>query len=151
MNLDISDALTLFVDPSGFLLVAKKTTEEIVDATTSSFSDWLSPASAKGNVNSGATGKTCCSRYALESEFLLDTQSGKVWRYDSGSNSFKEVSKEKSEIQKRAEGLFWTQVATGLLDLKAKQAAKMHYSERPVLERSMDELIAAIGKHVTSL
>ena len=52
-------------------------------------SDWFAPRGS-------ATQMECCPPYQLVGEFLLETNTGRVWRYDAAEETFVEVQKKVS-------------------------------------------------------
>ncbi len=44
---------------------------------------------------------TCCPRYQIDGNFLLETQSGRVWKYDQGGNVFVAVDRKLSQSDYR--------------------------------------------------
>lgn len=156
MTFGLDDAFTILVDPSGTLLATKKTAETTAEAAASGI-DTIAGATGRGNEKPHAsppgaqTTAACCDRFQLQGEFLVDSLSGTVWRYDKGADTFKMIPREKPEIQKRAEGLLWFRFANDLLDAKSSESTKLHHSVRRPFEGHVDSMIDAVGKHLKTL
>ena len=71
----------------------------------------------QGSAPGGAPqGDTCCRRYEIEAPFLLDTQTGRVWRYNDKKNVFEIVEREATKPEKVAESLVTARFAVALAD-----------------------------------
>lgn len=77
-------------------------------------------AGAQPVAASGDGGRTqsaaCCNRYAIEPPFLLDTQSGRIWRFDDAKKQFLIVPKESTALEKSWETLLRAKVTAEAVD-----------------------------------
>jgi hypothetical protein len=73
---------------------------------------------APGSPRDGAQtpSAVCCNRYAIEPPFLLDTQNGRIWRFDDTKKQFLIVPKESTALEKSWETLLRAKLTAEAVD-----------------------------------
>lgn len=73
---------------------------------------------APGSAGSGGPtpSAVCCNRYAIEPPFLLDTQNGRIWRFDDTKKQFLIVTKESTALEKSWETLLRAKLTAEAVD-----------------------------------
>jgi len=88
----------------------------------------------------------CCPLFQLQDDFLLNARTGEVWKYDSNSNSFKLVDREKPDLLNSIMGVLVTDFIYLLEDEKTKESAKRLPWARKDYEKSFDTVITSLKK-----
>jgi hypothetical protein len=92
-----------------------------------------------------------CCRYDLKPPFLVDNQTGAVWRYDDADRKFVKVEFELHPVAKSFVNLVSAKVA---IDLRTKLQSEHVYQNRAQIESLkpfVDDQIRAIDAHLESL
>lgn len=94
---------------------------------------------------------SCCARYTFAAPFLVDTHSGRVWRYDETHNRLDIVERAATPVEKSVEAVMATKLA-----LDAAESANDPRRQATVNEhRQLDDLlkahVAAVEAHAASL
>ena len=86
----------------------------------------------------------CCPLFQLQDDFLLNARTGEVWKYDSNSNSFKLVDREKPDLLNSIMAVLVTDFIYVLEDEKTKESAKRLPWARKEYENSFDAVIKSL-------
>jgi len=113
-------------------------------------------ASSPGAAAPGAccrAGADPCCRFVIEGPFLLETSTGRVWRFDQTKEEFLIVKREVSPFEKSWQQIVAAKLAAHALDAlndatKASSQAE-HARVSPLVDahiRSMDAYVAQLGR-----
>lgn len=131
-----TDVAVVIADPTGNLLATKKGIEKGVEAMEAEGKATEATSETYEETRKAAevVTKVCCNEYQIQDDFLLNTKTGAVWKYDKSSNSFKWVTKEETDLQKAAKALIYTLTAEEWRGAKAKESATLHHTVRKDFE-----------------
>lgn len=150
----LSDIAAVALDPTSTTLAAKKGIEKIVEVTVAEgqAAETISetPAGVERKAPEAAI-KVCCNEYQIQDDFLLNTKTGAVWKYDKNSNSFKLVTKEETDLQRAARGLIYTLAVEEWHAAKAKESATLHHTVRKDFEDKFGTMIKLLDAKVKEL
>ena len=155
----LDDAVALGLDPSGTLLAAKKAAEteakrraeEAARRKAAEAAEEVAEALSRAPAEAVPEEKVCCIEWQIQDDFLLNTRTGAVWKYDKNSNSFKPITKELEKIQAIAIATVCTSVLEEWRDAKTKESAKFHHTARKDFEFKVDAMINALEEKVKGL
>ena len=136
MGLNWTDVVAVALDPTGTTLATKKGIEKGAEAMAAvgNAAEAISETAEEARKAAEVVTKVCCNEYQIQDDFLLNTKTGAVWKYDKSSNSFKLVTKEETDLQKAARGLVYTLTAEEWRGAKAKESATLHHTVRKDFE-----------------
>jgi hypothetical protein len=109
-------------------------------------------ASAGGRDDDGTRTQvnTCC-RYAIEPPFLLDTQNGRIWRYDDTKKQFLIVSKESTTLEKSWESLLFAKLTADVVDGLNEVTKTSSRAEHLRVANLVDSHIKVMDEHLKQL
>lgn len=93
---------------------------------------------------------SCC-RYHLESPFLLDTQSGRVWRYDDVKKEFQLVPRESTAVEKSWETVITAKFTADAIDMINDATKNASRAEHLLLSGVIENHIKVLNAHVKKL
>ena len=148
-----TDVAAVLVDPTSTTLATKKGIEKGAEAmgAEGQEAEAISETAEEARKAAEVVTKVCCNEYQIQDDFLLNTKTGAVWKYDKSSNSFKLVTKEETDLQKAARGLIYTLAAEEWRGAKAKESATLHHTVRQDFEDkfgTMTKLLDAKAKEL---
>lgn len=145
------DVLAVIADPTLTLLSTKKGIEKIAEEMGEESQAAAGEARKVPEAVPEAVTKVCCNEYQIQDDFLLNTKTGAVWKYDKNSNSFKLVTKEETDLQKAARVLLYTLTAEEWRGAKAKESATLHHTVRQDFEDKFGTMIKLLDTKVKEL
>ena len=109
-------------------------------------------AQAQGRGDDGARTEinTCC-RYTIDPPFLLDTQNGRVWRYDDTKKQFLIVPKESTALEKSWESLLFAKLTADVVDGLSEGIKTSTRAEHLRVANLVDSHIKAMDDHLKRL
>jgi hypothetical protein len=79
-------------------VAAAAVTADVADAVASRGSNQLSPKPGAAGGSAPKQQPECCPRYQISGDLLLETNTGRVWKYDQAKNTFVAVQKKLSHL-----------------------------------------------------
>jgi hypothetical protein len=150
--MDILGAVgSLMVDPTGTLYATEKATETaagIIETGVDVLTGGLAGAAGKTTPVLGAKeNKTVINfpTFQIQNDFLLNTKTGAVWKYDSTKNSFNMVTVEKTKLQLSIQDLFFNHLSSSLEDSRLAETAKINPLLRKQFETKFDTVIKTLS------
>ena len=98
-------------------------------------------------AETGAVAVKGCCRYQLEGNFLLDTETGRVWVYD-GAKKFEIVEKEKTALEKSWEGIFAGKLVADAVQAMDETTKASSRAEHLRVSGLIDNHVKLLDKHL---